>query len=99
MPAERNFLLGYGERLTDPVVVRRAMSPVPAPYTFDEAKLRVSQMVRSTVSDLGELPPKACPDDYAVGLVTLHPQYTAKSYFPGKLLQAAHVEAIGSRPA
>ena len=99
MPDDRpRFLLGHGHRLTEDVSVRRKVEEAEPPYSFEMAKDRVAPMVARAVAELRALPPEACPDDYAVGRITIHPQYTAKSFFPGKLLQAVRVEAIGSRP-
>ncbi len=98
MNGEPNFLIGYGERLTEHVEVDRGGQTPTPPYTFGEARARVAPMVQKTADDLSRLPVKACPDDYAVGILTLHPQYTAKSYFPSQLLNAAKMQPIGSRP-
>lgn len=99
MAKSRNFLLGYGERLTAPVKIERGMEPSPPPYAFREARDRMAPKFAKAVVEFSSLPDAACPENYAVGLVTLHPEYTAKSYFPEKLLREARIEAIGSRPA
>jgi hypothetical protein len=75
------------------------MEPSPPPYAFSEARARLVPQFLETVRTFQELPAAACPDNYAVALITLHPEYTAKSYFPGDLLREARLEAIGSRPA
>jgi len=99
MNKKPNFLIGYGERLTLNVEIDRGGKTPTPPYSFAEAKQRVLPMVKTVAKELAKLPDAACPDDYAVGLLTLHPQYTAKSYFPGKLLDAGRMQAIGSRPS
>lgn len=99
MAKSRNFLLGYGERLTAPVRIEKGMEPSPPPYAFREARDRLAPKFAKAVVEFSSLPDAACPENYAVGLVTLHPEYTAKSYFPEKLLREARIEAIGSRPA
>ena len=99
MATRQNFLLGYGERLTKPVRIEKGMEPSPPPYAFSEARARLVPQFLETVRTFQELPAAACPDNYAVALITLHPEYTAKSYFPGDLLREARLEAIGSRPA
>jgi len=98
MAVRQNFLLGYGERLTAPVKIEKGMEPSPPPYSFNEARDRLAPHFLATAAQFEELPPAACPDNYAVALVTLHPEYTAKSYFPSNLLREARLEAIGSRP-
>jgi hypothetical protein len=99
MAKKQNFLLGNGHRLTAPVSIGKSMEPKEAPYDLAGAKGRLAAQFTATARSLASLPEEACPDGYAVGLVTLHPQYTAKSYFPGDLLREARMEAIGSRPA
>jgi len=99
MAKQLNFLLGNGHRLTSPVRVSKGMEPKAPPYDLGTAKKRLTSQFASAVSEFAELPAGACPDGYTVGLITLHPQYTAKSYFPDDLLKDARMEAIGSRPA
>jgi hypothetical protein len=81
------------------VQIEKGMEPSPPPYAFAEARARLTPKIAAAAAEFEGLPEVACPDGYAVGLVTLHPEYTAKSYFPGKLLREVRIEAIGSRPA
>lgn len=97
--AERpNFLLGKGERLTEPVVVKSGGTPKVPPYTFSEARQRVLPMVQSASKTFDQLPGAACPRDQAVARLTLNPEYIAKTAYPGDLLKAAGLQTIGSRP-
>lgn len=97
MPNRENFILGYGERLTD------AMSPPPSmvekksPYSLDEVKAQLAPELRQTSERLVSLPDSACPGGQTVAAFTLHPTYTAKSYYPDALFQQLGLEAIGSR--
>ncbi|MDO8296904.1 MAG: S8 family peptidase [Caulobacter sp.] len=95
---KRNFLLGKGERLVEDIVGKTGGGPKAAPYTFAEAKSRLTPMVSNAVSQIENLPDLACPDDRAVASVTLNPEYIAKSYFPADLFRAIGVELIGSKP-
>ncbi len=95
---KRNFLLGRGERLVEDIVGKTGGGPKAAPYTFAEAKSRLTPMVTSAVRQIENLPDLACPDDRAVASITLNPEYIAKSYFPADLFRAIGVEAIGSKP-
>jgi len=99
MAKQPNFLLGNGHRLTSPVRVSKMPGEKTAPYKFDEARNRLTAQFTTAVANFRQLPEVACPDGYAVGIITLHPEYTAKSYFPADLLREARMEAIGSRPA
>ncbi len=98
MAQQPNFLLGNGHRLTADISIEKPVIPGPPPYSFSEAKARLEPQIAQTAQELARLPEAACPDDYAVGLVTIHPEYTAKSYFPAALLREARLEPIGSRP-
>ena len=95
---KRNFLLGKGEDLTSSIVLPTGFGQKKHPYTFEEAQTRLKKMLDHVVTGLDALPDIACPDDYAVATITLHPSYTAKSYFPADLIRSAGLETIGSRP-
>ena len=97
MPS-RNFLLGYGERLTEPVHVGRGPMEKKAPYSLASARERLAPMVAHVAAELEELPPEACPRNQAVSVVTLHPEYLAKSYFPVALFHRLGLHPVGSRP-
>lgn len=96
--AKQNFLLGRGERLTEDVSVRGGGGEKEAPYTFSEAKNRLSPMLGEAVGSLDALPDDACPHDQAVLALTLNPEYIAKTYFPAELLRDIGIEVVGSRP-
>lgn len=94
---KRNFLLGKGERLTEQVKITSGGGPKMAPYTFAQAKERLAPMLTNALSKLDSLPQDACPNNEAIATLTLNPEYIAKSYFPGELLRAVGLEAVGSR--
>jgi hypothetical protein len=98
MPENTRFFLGYGERLTTRVAPPGGGGGSEPPYTFDEAVLRLRPMVHDAVEGLESLPDIACPNDEAVGVLTLHPQWMAKSYHPEQLLRSYDLRQIGSRP-
>jgi len=95
---KRNFLLGKGERLVEDVVVRTGGVPKEAPYTFQEARTRLSPMLKRAVSTVDKLPARACPDDQAVLALTLNPEYLSKSAYPLDLLRSAGLTPVGSKP-
>jgi Subtilase family len=96
--AERsNFLIGYGERLSSGMAAPVAGAAKTHPYSFAEARRRLAPKIAETAVELDELPDEVCPRDQAVALVTLHPTYLAKSYYPGELLRSYGLETIGSR--
>ncbi|ETD85433.1 S8 family peptidase [Rhodobacter capsulatus] len=96
--AKQNFLLGRGERLTEDVTVRSGGGAKQAPYTFFEARSRLTPMLGLAVKEVDALPADACPRDEAVLSLTLNPEYIAKSYFPADLLREVGIEVVGSRP-
>jgi hypothetical protein len=96
--AERsNFLIGYGERLASDMAAPVAGAPKKHPYSFTEARQYLSPKVKATAKTLDALPDEVCPKDQTVALVTLHPTYLAKSYYPAELLKTYGLETIGSR--
>ena len=97
MPEKRNYLLGYGERLTAPVDVAVGGGPKTPPYSFEEARRRLAPMLANTAVAFDGLPDKACPNGEAVASITLHPEYYAKSYFPAGFLRSGGLRAVGSR--
>lgn len=96
--SKRNFLLGKGERLVEDIPPKSGGGPKAAPYTFSEARARLTPMLTRTVGELDALPAAACPDDRAVAAITLNPEYIAKSHFPADLFNAIGIQPIGSRP-
>ena len=97
MPEKRNYLLGYGERLTAPVEVTSGGGEKKPPYSFEEARSRLIPMLQSAAVSLEALPEKACPGGQAVASVMLHPEYYAKSHYPGGFLREAGLRTVGSR--
>jgi len=98
MAEQRNFLLGKGERLTEPVSpAKRAVVKV-APYTPEEARGRLAPMVRDAVSSMARLPEEARPQGQVVGKLVLNPEYLSKSYYPDHFLKAYGLRAVGSKP-
>lgn len=95
---KKNYLLGRGERLTEDIVVKLGGGSKQHPYSFTEAKRRLSPMLAAAVSVVNELPADACPNNQAVISLSLNPEYLAKSYYPAELLQRVGLEVVGSRP-
>ena len=98
MPDRPNFLLGRGERLVEAIPAPSGGGGPVAPYTYEEALLRLAPLVRNAADEIADLPSGACPRNRAVGVVTMHPQRIAKSYFPDRLLSEFGLETVGSRP-
>jgi hypothetical protein len=99
MPEKKNYLLGYGERLTEPLLPPKLRPTKNDPYTFERAKERLAPRINRVADDVAALPAAACPNDQAVAVLTLHPRFIAKTSFPSRLLSVIGLEAIGSRAA
>lgn len=97
MAKRPNYLLGFGERLTESVEIKGGGGDKIPPYPFSEAKARLARMLDSTVSELTSLPESACPNGETVASITLHPEYFAKSHYPGGLLRETGLRNVGSR--
>lgn len=94
-----NFILGYGERLADSIAAPTSGASKESAYSTDEAIERLTPMIDQAVTVFDQLPRLACPNDEVVGVITLHPEWIAKSYFPQQLLDSTSLRAIGSKPA
>ncbi len=92
-----DFMIGKGELLTSPVKVKPRYGTKVSPYSFKEAVFRLSPQFINCSDTIDELPSEACPGNYAVELVTINPDYLAKSYYPANLFRALEVEPIGSK--
>lgn len=98
MAKTTNFLLGNGESLTSPIKLQHPGGPSTPPYSFGEAREHLTPQVQRAAFAMYELPAAACPREYAVAVMTLHPEYTAKSYHPTQLLSNIDLKPVGSRP-
>lgn len=98
MPDSPNYVLGFGERLTEPIVSTTGGGPKEWPYTFEQARERILPMVEAGVEAIDNLPIAACPDDQSVARITLHPEFYARSYYPATFLEKTELRTVGSRP-
>ncbi len=98
MAKDLKFLLGFGERLTEPVPPPGGGQESELPYSVEQARERLVPLIVNAAQEFDDLPDDACPNNEAVAVITLHPQALSKSAFPGKLLREVGLEAIGSRP-
>lgn len=97
MPDRTNFLIGYGERLASDIAAPVGGAPKTHPYSFGEARKRLTPKVKAAATELASLPQVVCPGDQTVALVTLHPTYLAKTYYPADLLKTYGLDTIGSQ--
>ena len=95
--AERNYLIGFGERLIEPISIGSGPPNKNHPYSFDEARRRLLPRTKAVAQQVNALPALACPEDESVIALTLHPAYLAKSYFPKDFFDSFALRPIGSR--
>jgi hypothetical protein len=98
MADPKNYLLGYGERLTAAIDPPRRKPEKTDTYTFAESKVRLAPRIREVADEIRQLPAAACPRNESIAAVTIHPSYLAKSYFPRGLFDTIGIKAVGSRP-
>lgn len=95
-----NYLIGNGHLLASDIPpAPKGFGDKAEVYTFEEAKKRLEPQILATADIIRSLPDEACPDDYGVMNLVLHPSYIAKSYYPLEFLRAAHLTPIGSKTA
>jgi Subtilase family len=92
------FIIGYGERLTEPIPPPKRNPSKKLPYDFAQSLQRVRPQIVRTCAEADTLPALACPRDEVVVSVVLHPAFIAKSYHPGTLFRDANLFQVGSRP-
>lgn len=92
----KNYLIGRGELLTEPVGPPKVKPNKTHPYQVHEARERLAPQLEAAVEGL-VTDPVVAPDGVHVMRFALHPAYIAKSYYPAKLFHQAGLEAVGSR--
>lgn len=95
--AQYNYLIGFGERLTESVRGPQGGGPPAYPYTILDAQQRLTPMAESLYSAVNKLPANAKPAGRAIAAITMHPQFVARSYFPNRILQTFNAKVVGSR--
>jgi len=92
------YLIGQGEKLSEEISrPTRNGGDKAHPYSFIEARRRLSPQWKSTARAIEFLPDLACPGGEAALEVTLHPSYLAKVYYPAGLMRELGLRHLGSR--
>ncbi len=95
--AEPNYLLGFGERLVRPITLKHGGGEKHYPYTFEEARARLTPQWKEVARDVSALPDAACPGGTSVVSLTLHPAFLARSYYPRHFFEGLGLRSLGSR--
>src|SRR5690349_18093802 len=98
MPEGPRYLLGNGELLASLIEAPKKPQHKAHPYSYAEAKVRLTPLLKTAVRSITRLPEEACPNDRSVAAIVLHPKYLAKSFFPDRLFSAIGLEPVGSKP-
>lgn len=98
MAEKTNFLLGVSDYFTQPLPPPKRKVEKKHAYSFERAKQRLVPQAEETAKALDALPRAACPHNEAVAVLTLHPEYLAKSFYPSSILREIGLETVGSRP-
>lgn len=98
MSRKKNFIIGSGEKLITQEEIVHSGGNKKLPYSFDEAKERISYQLEEAINEISKLPDSAKPNGETVVSVTLHPRYVAKSYHPNDFFETQNLVPIGSRP-
>lgn len=96
--SNKNFLFGFGERLTEKIKPPKTKPDKAHPYSIRDAVEYLAEPLSEAISQIENLNAEICPDNRAVLPVTLHPSYLAKSYFPKQLMQTFGLTLVGSKP-
>lgn len=92
-----HYLIGHGERLSEPIVLPRGGNNPKDIYTYEESRERLQPELHTAIDNLPR-DSELAPDDVHVLQFVLHPKYLAKSYHPSGLIKMADLSLVGSKP-
>ncbi|WP_172116212.1 S8 family peptidase [Halomonas hibernica] len=95
--ADRNLLLGRGEKLALKTPFKNGGGDKTYPYTFDEVRERLDSELAEVEDSVSKLESDAKPRGEAIFELVLHPSFIAKSYYPDALLRTAGMRDVGSK--
>jgi hypothetical protein len=95
--AERNLLLSGGEKLATASEIKRGSGPKKRPYQIADTRAMIGESIATVEAAIRALPEGSKPRGEGVFLLTLHPAFLARSYYPVNLLRAAGLRDVGSR--
>lgn len=97
MSRGNNFLIGNGERLISTEALVERGNPKKLPYTFEEAKDRLTFQIEGIIKKILEMPESTKPNNETVIAVTLHPRYVSRTDHPSKFLEQQSLTTVGSK--
>jgi len=97
-PPKPRFLIANGERLTKEEKYISGPKPEKSPiYNREDILGRLAPGLGRSVREISALPTEAMPQGRAVVMVTMHPEFLAKSSYPEKFFGSMGLRAVGSR--
>ncbi|EPI8785982.1 S8 family peptidase [Vibrio parahaemolyticus] len=93
----KNFIIGYGESLTDKVEVKSGGGLKKHPYSFAEARSRLAHDLSNIIRDIDSKPKEQCANGEVVVKFIQHPSYLAKSYYPTGLFSKYDIKDVGTK--
>jgi hypothetical protein len=64
--AAKNYLIGFGQRLSRPISLRTGGGETRYPWTFEEARQRLRPQWKKAEQGIAKLPKRACPGGQSV---------------------------------
>lgn len=95
--AERNLLLGKGEKLATKSPFKGGGGGKKYPYSFEEVRDRLDRELAEVEAGTVELGTEAKPRGEVTFEIVLHPSFIAKSYYPEALLRTTGMRDVGSK--
>ncbi|MCG6299910.1 S8 family peptidase [Vibrio vulnificus] len=93
----KNFIIGYGESLTNTVEVKSGGGSKKHPYTFAEARSRLANDLSTVIKEIDLKPTVQCANGEVVIKLLQHPSYLAKTYYPTSLFKKYDIKDLGSK--
>lgn len=93
----KNFIIGYGETLTNIVKVKKGSGDKKHPYTLLQGRERLQHNLENIIDEILSKPPESCANGEVVVKFVQHPSYLAKTYYPRKLFKKFGMRDIGSK--
>ncbi|MFB6465401.1 S8 family peptidase [Cytobacillus sp. Hz8] len=89
-------IIGYGEKMIEPVTKKGGFGTPIFPRTFSQARNHIKNQVSVLKENINNIPEEKRMDEIVV-TVRLNEKFLAKSYTPNTLFKQARFENIGSR--
>lgn len=93
----KNFIIGYGESLTESVTIKNGGGEKSHPYSRLEGKNRFLKSLSDLLPVIDGMPEEQCANNEVVVKFIQHPSYLAKTYYPKSFFKKFGMKDVGSR--